>query len=149
MPALRSSLRSVKERRVSLILELEVRRTHVFAHSEQDVAIVGVKAGLEVLGTGPQVVYAFEGGRRRQRTTERLGERREERSRAEREDNSQSTSWQFPPGASPHLSEVICMRPDSPPPPVTLGLQVPARRRRLANALLTRECSQLALLHAH
>lgn len=33
-------------------------------------------------------------------------------------------SLQFPPGAPPHLSGVICMRPCSPLPPVTLGLQV-------------------------
>ena len=35
-----------------------------------------------------------------------------------------TTSWQFPPGALPHLSTVSCMRPCSPLPPTVLGLQV-------------------------
>lgn len=34
------------------------------------------------------------------------------------------TSWQFPPGAPPHLSLVIWNRPCSPPPPTAEGLQV-------------------------
>ena len=33
-------------------------------------------------------------------------------------------SLQLPPGASPHLSHVSCMRPCSPPPPTVAGLQV-------------------------
>lgn len=34
------------------------------------------------------------------------------------------TSWQFPPGAPPHLSFVIWNRPCSPPPPTAEGLHV-------------------------
>lgn len=36
---------------------------------------------------------------------------------------SHTGSRQFPPGAPPHLSLVICMRPCSPPPPTVSGLQ--------------------------